>query len=410
MTRVASSATRSLRLFHVLKLASSLCTQLAALYLVYVLTPAEYGHFALIASVAQLMFILTSGWSSGAIITLGSRSFSRTGSYIAVVYYRLCVVGLSFLFVFAIFMVFRPWIADYMKINGMYGYMLVLFLGYVFYDYAAQLLYPGDRDRLQAGAEFAATLSLLLIVSLVVRDLKDYIFAYSIVSLVFAIFVTACFIKFFRVQRFDWQTKEFTGVLNYSCWQILGVIGIYLVNMGTNYILAARDVPLEEIGIYSFAYRLYSGFAPFFALFGILIPKWVNSSSVGLHALGGRIAKIICFLAFIYLAIGVALLGVLPILGMQRYADSVEYYFMLFPAFLFTSYANLINTIIANTARFRKAQAGILLQCALLLALGFPLVSRYGVIGIVVATTVACAAAALFYYRLYRETLLAERG
>jgi len=105
---LASVAKRSVHMFHILKLLSALFTQLAALYLVYVLNPTEYGQFALISSIAQLMYILTSGWSSGSVINLGSQSYARTGSYKAVVYYRICIVAVSLVVVSLVFFRSNP--------------------------------------------------------------------------------------------------------------------------------------------------------------------------------------------------------------------------------------------------------------------------------------------------------------
>jgi len=356
------------------------------------------------------MYVLTSGWSSGSVINLGSRRFAQTGSYKDIVYYRLSIVGIAFLAVTALFLVLRPVIEGYMKIGGMYLYVLALFVGYVFYDYASQLLYPGNHDRMQAGIEFAATLTLLLVVAFAVHDLRTYVFTYALVTAVFACVVSMLFFKYFHAQPFRWSAKDFGAVLNYSGWQVIGVLGIYLVNMGTNYMLVAAHISLEQIGLYNFAYRLYSGFSPFFALFGILIPKWINSSVVGIHAVEKKILKIIVALAAMYLIAGFALSAVLQFFEMSRYSGSIRFFFLLFPAFLLTSYVNLLNTVLANTTRFRRAQSGIFLQCGLLILFGFPLVLKFGVDGIIAATTVACAAAAMYFHRLYRETLLQERG
>lgn len=406
LVQLASNATRTVRWFHILKLASTLCTQFAALYLVYVLTPAEYGQFALIISVAQLMYVLTSGWSSGSVINLGSQSFAKAGSYKAVVYYRLSIVAMALVAVGSVFFLLRPLIEDYLKISGMFPYVLLLFLGYISYDHASQLLYPGNRDRTQAGAEFAATLTFLLIVGFVVKDLQSYVFAYAAISAVFACAVSVLFLKYFKDQPFHWRRTEFEAVLNYSAWQMIGVISIYLINMGTNYVLVICHVSLEQIGQYNLAYRLYSGFAPFFALFGILIPKWIHSSSAGVRLVHPKLLKIVCALAIFYLASGFALTPLLHAFEMQRYSESVPYFFWLFPAFLLTSYTNLLNTVIANTARFRRAQSGILLQCALLVVFSFPLVSAFGVGGAVAAITVASAAGAAYFNRIYRESLI----
>ena len=407
--RLGCGAIKVVRIFHIMKLASALCAQLASLWLVYELTPAEYGQFALIATVAQLMFILTSGWSSGVVINMGSQSYVRTGSYKAIVVYRICIVAVTFVLVSSIFVLLRPLIEGYMRISGLYIYMLLLFLGYVFYDHASQLLYPGNRDRMQAGLELVANLTLLLVVAVAVKSLQTYILAYTTVTLVFACIVSILFIKIFYKASFRWSRNDFEVVFNYSAWQIISVGSIYAINMGTNYMLVICNVSLEQIGIYNFSYRLFSGFAPFFALFGILIPKWIHASDSGLATVEQRLLKIVGFLAILYLVFGLSLKPLLNIFDIQRYLDSVPYYFWLFPSFIFASYSNLLNTVIANTSQFRRAQIGILVQSCLLIISGFPLVYLFGVKGAIAAITLASAAGVFYFKWIYKENLIRTR-
>ncbi len=396
---------QKVRFFYVLKLASAICLQLASLYLVYLLTPAEYGQFALIASVAQLMFILTSGWSNGALINLGSQSFSKTGSYKAIVLYRICIVTVSFIAVCILFILLKKPIEEHMKIGGLFEYALILFFGYVFYDHASQLLYPGNLDRTQAGSEFIATLTLLLIVTIAVKNLQGFVFAYTIVFSIFACVVSALFILYFHDHPLEWKWTDFKLVLNYSSWQVIGVTCIYIINMGMNYVLVSCKTPMTDIGTYNLAYRLYSGYAPFFSLFGILIPKWINSSSDIKNLFERKISKIVLFLAALYLAVGCALTPLLQLFEMQKYLASVSYYFLLLPAFLLTSYSNLINTVIANTSRFRRAQFGILLQSGVLATVSFPLVSVFGISGAIAAITLSSTVGAVYFHCVYCKAL-----
>lgn len=397
---MVSGAISSVRSFHLLKLASSVWTQLASFCLVQFLTPAEYGQFALLATVAQLMFILTCGWSSGAIINLAAQSFSQRGSYKSIVLYRFCIVTVSFVLITSVFTLFSPLIEKYMKISGLYLYVLLLFLGYMFFDYASQLLYPGNRDRIQAGIECVFTFILLLLVVFFVKDLRSYVVAYVTISFLFASVITFLFFLYFHHQPFEWRRTEFLTVLNYSAWQMIGILSIYVVNMGMNYVLVISHLPLEQIGLYNLSYRLYLGFTPFFALFAILMPKWIYSPGFEINLLKRRILKIVFLLALLYLILGVMLTPLIKIFNMERYSLSVVYYFWLFPAFVFTVYANLQNAAISNTASFRQAQYGILLQAGALVFACFPLVSVFGIGGAIISITLASAAGALYFNRM----------
>ena len=403
LTAFAGRATKLVRSFHILKLASAICTQFASLYLVYLLDPIEYGKFALIATFAQLMFILTSGWSNGALINLGSQSFARTGSYKDIVYYRLCIVTVAFVLINLVLIPARPVIEEYAKISSLYPYVLALFVGYVLYDHGSQLLYPGNHNQMQAAAEFVTTLILLIAVSFVVKDVRSYIFVYAVVSAVFASVISIIFFRFFHKHPFQWKQQDFEKVFNYSAWQMISIICIYIINMGSNYILIFYEAPLEQIGLYNFSYRLYSGFAPFFSLFGILIPKWIHSSNISLRSIEKNILIIVVALVMLYLASVYILESLLQLLHMQRYFGSVRYFFWLFPAFMFTSYSNLLNTVIANTDSFRLGQVGIFLQSVLLIICNFIFVPKFGVEGVVVSMVLASFIGAVYFKKIYSK-------
>lgn len=400
MLQVGCRTAKAVRSFHVMKLASALFAQLGSLFLVYVLTPSEYGQFALLATVAQLMFILTCGWSSGAIINLAAQSFSQTGSYKAIVLYRFCIVVASFVLITSVFTFFSPLIEKYMKIDGLYLYVLLLFLGYIFFDYASQLLYPGNRDRIQAGIECIFTFIFLLLAVFFVKDWRTYVIAYVNVSLLFATVITFLFLIYFRHQHFEWRRAEFLTVLNYSAWQMIGILSIYVVNMGMNYVLAISHIPLEKIGLYNLSLRLYLGLTPFFALFAVLMPKWIHSPGFETNLLKRKILKIVLLLTLLYLILGIMLMPLIKIFSMEQYSLSVVYYFWFLPAFIFTAYANLQNAAISNTASFRKAQYGILLQAGVLIVVCFSLVSTFGIGGAITSITLASAAGAIYFHQM----------
>lgn len=401
---------KNVRTFHVLKIASAVFTQLASLYLVYALSPDEFGKFSLIATVAQLMFIMTSGWSSGSLINLGSKRFAETGSYLPILAYRISIVVVSMVIVSIVFCTLKGPIEDFMNIKGSSLYVFLLFLGYVLYDYASQLLYPGNKDTHQTIVEFMTSLVFLACVVFIINNISDYIKTYFFAALAFSIVVSIIFYKTLYAPNFSWNKREFNAVLHYSAWQTLSVASIYIINMGTNYVLVAENMTHEQIGVYNLAYRLYSGFSPFFALFGILIPKWMHSPNLKFSELDKKIKKIVLGLGSIYLLVGFTLMPVVSLLGMSKYSESVHYFFYLFPAFIFSCYSNLVNTVIANTSYFRKSQFGILIQSLILITCCIFLVKYFGMMGAVVAITCASISGALYLNMSYRSIMNIKRG
>lgn len=394
-----------LKLFYVFKLLTSLFVQLASLFLIYLLTPSEYGYLALIISVAQLMYILTSGWTNGSLINLGSKKFAETGNYNGVVYHRTIIVLIAFIIISVLFFLLEIPISEFILLKENYILVFILFIGYVLYDYSSQLLYPGNKDLIQSTIDLITTLSLLLITVLFVRNIVNYIYIFSSTYLIFTIIIISFFIFYYSKHGFQWSKSEFTYLFKYSLWQFLSVISIYAINIGVNYLFIYYDLKIVDIGLYNFSYKLFSGFVAFFGLFGILIPKWIhNTPKEKLHKLlKTRIFYSIVILSLLYLFIGVTIKPFIVFMGKEDYLDSIIYFLYLFPAFILMCYTNLINTVIMNTRFYKNAQFAILFQGLSLICISFFMVGTFGILGAVFSTTVSFLIGAIYLNLLYNN-------
>lgn len=391
--------------FYLVKLLSAVFSQLGSLFLVYLLKPEDYGYLALIMSVAQLMFIVTSGWSSGVIINLGSRNFAKTGTYKDVIYYRTTIVIATFLVVSLLFVLFKSSISHFILKEDNYTLVYILFIGLILFDYASQLLYPGNKDMMQSIAELTTNTFLLILTFFVVRNITMYVYSYVLISSFFAVWVISFFFKYFGRQKVTWVKNDFFLIFKYSAWQILSVVGIYVINIGMNYVFVFNHQSAKDIGLYNFAFKLFSGFSPFFALFGIIIPKWIYNTDKELlgKQLSKRITMIILLLAVFYICIMLVLKPFIMLIGKTDYVKSTEYYMLLFPAFIFMSYSNLMNTVIANSPYYKMAQFAIVVQFITLMVVSYPIVHFWGVNGAIIATTFSYVLCAVYFYVLYKN-------
>ena len=393
------------KLFFIFKILTSLSLQFASLFLVYLLTPSEYGYLSLIISVAQLMYILTSGWSNGALINLGSKKFAELGNYNSILYHRTIIVVISFIVISGLFFLLEIPILNFILLKNNYVLVYILFIGYVLYDYASQLLYPGNKDVMQSSIDLTITLLLLFSTIIFVRSIVSYIYLFSSLYLIFATLIISIFIFHYGKYRFQWNKNEFIYVFKYSSWQFLSVISIYIINIGVNYLFIYFDLKISDIGVYNFSYKLFSGFAAFFGLFGILIPKWIHNSSKHklYELLNKRIFYIMVFLTLLYLFVGILIKPFIVFVGKTSYIDSAIYFWYLFPAFILMCYSNLINTVIMNTRFYKKAQFAILFQGLSLICISFFMVGTYGILGAVFSTTISFLIGAIYLKLLYKK-------
>ena len=405
MIKLIKDSLKKIKLFYILKILSSFLIQIASLYLVYVLSPTDYGYLALIISVSQLMYILTSGWTNGALINLGSKKFAETGSYNSIVIYRLIIVLFSFVIVSFLFFILEKQISQILIDNNNYYLVFILFLGYVLYDFASNLLYPGNKDLAQSFLDFLTTSSLLILTVFFVISISSYIFIFTSIYFLFALVVISLFLYFYADLKFKFSKVEFTFLFKYSMWQFLSVISIYVINIGVNYLFIYYEISVDQIGLYNFSYKMFSGFAAFFALFGVLIPKWIHSyDKLKLHKLLiKRILFIILGLTSIYLILAFALKPFIILIGKDDYLNSINYFFYLFPAFILMSYVNLINTVIMNTAFYKHAQFAIVLQALSLIIFSFFTIKYFGVYGAIISTTISFLVGSLYLFSLYKN-------
>lgn len=390
--------------FYLVKLLSSGLTQVSTLFLIYLLKPEDYGYLSLIISVAQLMFILTSGWTNGSAINLGSKYFVQTGSYINILFYRLIIIFISGLLVTISFIILKSPIEKYIILADNYRLIYLLFIGYILYDFSTQLLYPGNKDLLQSSLELLATLVFFILVVFFVVDVKGFVFYYTATYSTLTVLVLYAFFKYFGNKIVNLSIRDFKFVLNYSFWQILSIVSIYITNLGFNYVLVLANVNVKEIGLFNFAYKLFFGFAPIFALFGILIPKWVNNLTIdNLHNyLSKRLFSSVLLLSALYIIVAILLRPAIILIGKSDFLLSVGYFIYLFPAFVLMSYSNIMNTILMNTLHFKSAQLALVFQALSVLVLSLPLVKSFGIIGLVISISISYIVCSIYYFWLYR--------
>lgn len=388
------------------KLLSSIFSQISSLFLIYLLPPKDYGYLALIISVSQVMFTLTSGWSNGAIINLGTKNYSSKGSYKDIVIYRGLIVIICFILISSFFLLLQSSVLEIVHAHDNLKYTYFLFLGYIFYDFSYQLLYPGNKNNLQAILEFIYTLSFLILMFLFVKNIKDYSLVFLFSSFLFFLITVCAFIYFFGRDKYSWNKEDFNLVLKYSAWQLMSVLGIYIVNLGNNYVFVLNNVSVESIGLYNFAFKLFSGFSVIFGLFGIIIPKWIHSVNVNHKNLMNKVYLIIFGLSCAYVLLALVVEPFIKLIGKSDYIDSVRIFYFLFPAFIFMSYVNLMNTIVANTKHYKYAQFAIVFQVIVIFAAGLPLIHFYGINGAIISATISYFICSIFFYVIYNKKII----
>ena len=396
--------------FYLLKLFSSFGSQIVSLFLIYLLSPSEYGQLALIITISQFMYILTTGWTDPTIVNLGTREFSDKGSYKNIVYYRVIIVICCWTLVTIGFLICRDYVADLIRDSRYYWTTYILFVAFSLQSFFNQLLYPAKKNLLQSSFDAIATIILLLITFISVNTVDDYVYSLLFVYLLYACISALFFWKYFGKDNFIFIRDEFQRTLKFSVWQILGVLGIYLTNLGVNYVYTIEKVPVDEIGLYNVAYKLFSEFTPIFAICVIVIPQWIYGTKDKEKLVNDIIKKALIgtlILSLAYLFIYLLLEPFLKLIGKYEYVPSITYYLYLLPAFMFMTYSQIMQLIVMTTPAFKHIQYATLFQGFLLVLSCFVLVYFWGILGAIISVTIAYIGKSIYLSYIYNR--LAKR-
>lgn len=395
---------RKVKLFYIFNLFSSFCTQLVSLFLVYLLEPSEYGLLALMISVSQLMFIFTTGWTDPAMINLGTKKYIEKGTYKDIFYYRTLMVFVSFGIISILYLLLKDQISNFIRDSHYYYLVYILYLGVVFHGFSYQLLYPGKRNKIQSFIELITSISLFVITVLFIRSIKEYVYINTSIYFVSLIATVLIFYINFKQDEFAWDKSVFNMVFKFSIWQIFGVVGIYMVNIGINYVLSYYKIDVAQIGLYNFAYKLFSGFTPVFSICVIIIPQWIysyNSKKNIVKVLNQKILLGIIGLIAIYIFLSFMLKPFIIFIGKKDYIDSVNYFLFLLPAFVFMCYGQFMDLIITTTPYFKHVQYSTFIQGLSLIVYSFFFISFFNIYGALFATIVAFMTKAIYLNILY---------
>lgn len=393
--------------FYVFHISASVLMQIVALVLVYILTPEDYGYLALITSVAQIMFILCSGWNNAVLVNLGTKYYQEKGSYNNIVLYRFILISVCLIVLSLLFCLLENPITHFVGSASNYSLVYIFFLGLVFYDYVYQILYPGDKNMLQSGVIFSVNVIILLYVLFFVTTIREYVVFNTIAKFVLFFVLCGLFYYYYGKKGIKYNHEEFKEVFRFSAWQLFGVIGIYLINIGTNYVLRFYDIPVAEIGLYNFAYKLFCGFVPFFALLGVIIPKWMYNKNIECKGkyIFKRLKYYYLFLLTLYLLLYFLLPYFLVFINKTDYMGSVRMYLLLFPGFLFYVANQMMNPIILNTSYFKYTQFIAITQGVTLFVVSFILVGLFGMYGALLANIMSFFVGSVCVYYLYKKKI-----
>lgn len=389
-------------LFGPIKVVSSILIQLATLSLTGVLTSVEFGKLALIISVSQFAFVFTNGWTNGLLTNLGMQSHSRGENYLKFFLHRLIILLVTYFPIFLLANIFKEELSIFLSNSNALTLILKMHLALLIYDLSSSLLYVKSKYLTMSLIDLAYGIILFLSVKQSVSCIEEYINILLGLNLFYSLLCMVIF--FFKIPR-KYYIRSWVGFkssLEYSAWQGLSILSIYLMNLGGLVLLRYFDIPFEEIGSFNLAFRFYSVFSLIFAASGLLVPRILVIYERRLLIESEKFT----ILLVVFLLVGYVLLGcLLPYigssLGVQIYDKSQLYFFYLACSFVPFSYITIWNQIFANTLLYKRAQLLFVIQSISYLLMTFLFVPSIGVFGLILSQIVSniCAVLTVLYIK-----------
>lgn len=378
--------------------------------------PELFGSYLLARMVVFLVTALTISAAQTPFIVHANQEREKTGKINKSFSVQCIFLAISLCLFFMVIGLFSGPIAAFAKVSKAdLIFVSLAFVGFVIYTFLCSLfLALGHRIKNAfAGLAYNA-FAILFIVIFYLTDninLRSIFLVYFLSGCSVVLFFTKT-INFSLLLPFDFDSKHFKEMLNFTKWLMLGVTAAYFINWGDNIVLRIF-VPIKDIGIYGFAYQIFKGmifltaglnhyFLPF-------LSQYAGDKAKLRYYLSSKRPKIIVLglagLACIFFSVGY----VLRLLYGDVYSQSIPVLQILLVANAVNLYSIFYTSLFYALKRYRFYQIATVSQIVINVILNFVFIPYIGILGAAVATVIAyfCRAIILeVYFRLRVRSLI----
>ena len=247
--------------FTILSILTQGLSFLVPLFIAKILSPHLFGKFSLSMMIIYLFFAFFIGsFKTPFIVNAGieKKNHNKFNKSFSVWIFSILV---SVVTSFLMLVLFKVQIGKFVGFENNIHQLIFIFIGLIINDFFQTIFLANNEKRKSALSNtFFSFLNISVIFSFWYFSeltLTKIFQSYSIAGLIlFLLFFRKKYIKLILPISFD--KKTFNEIFNFARWQIFGLTAVYLVNWGDNIVLRIF-VSFEEIGIYNFAYKIFSG-------------------------------------------------------------------------------------------------------------------------------------------------------
>lgn len=407
---------KNLIIFTALRMAGQVLGAVLPLVVAKFFEPELFGSYLLARMVVFLITALTISAAQTPFIVHANQEREKTGKINKSFSVQCIFLAISFCLFFMVIGLFAGPIAAFAKVcKADLIFVSLAFVGFAVHTFLCSLFMAlGQRIK---NAFASLTYNAFAVLLIIIFYLTDNINLRSVFLVYFlsAGSVVIFFVKttnFSLLAPFDFDSKHFKEMLNFTKWLMLGVTAAYFINWGDNIVLRIF-VPMKDIGIYGFAYQIFkgmifltSGLSHYFLPF---LSRHVDDKAKLRNYLSAKRPKIIALglagLVCIFFSVGY----VLKLLYGDVYSQSVPVLQILLIANAVNLYTIFYTCLFYALQKYRFFQIATVVQITINVILNFIFIPYIGILGAAIATVTAylCRAVILeVYFRLRIRSLI----
>lgn len=393
--------------FTFLKVLAMVLSFLTNVFVVRKLTTGDFGTYSLILIVLGLTMNLGVSWHSSSIIYFGIIEKENRNKINETFWARNLILFICSTIVFLIFLILNNKIRMFTTFDDTI-LILIWFIVRGSYDYLTNYFIALDNQVNSALVQVLSKLLFIILTLCLNIDVNKIVLIGIISELIPLVFIFKINIKELMPVRVNMQwLKE---MLDFSIWQLIGFIGVYIVNFGDNYVIKS-NMNNEAVGIYNIAYQLYMGVS---ALYTIINSYYTPKIGVYINEKDTSNLKKIYDntknkIMFIVVIMNLVLIIFSDLILKIMYGAKGELATNIFRILIFGSTFYFINTFyypIFNFLRKHKQLQFInIIQAAVNIILDIVLIKYFGILGPAIATGVAIFISCIFTVYMGRRLI-----
>jgi len=389
---------------------------LIPIFLAAFLTPEVLGIYSLGMMFVYLFNSITVLSSAGTSVICGIEELTKNQRINRTTTSRAIILLISSAIFILTLLFLTDQIISFTKLTRSQTYFLIfVFIGITINSFVRSILISLNKRIKESIFQFLASfisLAYIILIHFFGGITLERIFPIFLISPLISVGLIVSKTEYQKLLPLSFSQNNFSKLIKYTRWMMLGGTAVYFLNWGDNIILRKFST-MEDIGIYNLGYQFFKGTLMFFHIIaGYFLPfiaQNIDDKIKIKNYLVNKRTKL--FLTGILFAgsLFLAMPFVVALAYKGIYQDSVLVFRILLAGAVCSLFSMFYDPIFNSLKKFHVIQSIIVVTVIVNLTLDYILVSRMGFIGAAVATSISyffMFICKTFYFRKYCKPLI----